>query len=203
MKSRYAVSLVMLAALVAVLSQKVIAGRGESGGQNGTGGIPLFVGQYSTTVQGSLAICLDLTTFAEESCSTAGSVAFPLSVLTNGVNTGDKDGNNCSSITEVDSNLPVDASPPIVTANEHTVSKVLNYDSTTGTGDGSFITYIGGTCTGATFDNTGATELSSGTDHFVVTENGNRVDFLITKATSPTGSVGDFSLSGVNLRQTR
>lgn len=104
---------------------------------------------------------------------------------------------------EVDSNLPVDASPPLVTPNEDSAGKLLNYDSTTGTGDISFITYTGGTCHGATFDSTDATELSSGTIHFVVTNNGNRIDFLATKLTNSTSSIGDFSLSGTDLRQTR
>ena len=203
MKTRYAVLLVMLAAFAAVLSQKAIAGKGEGGGQGETGEIPLAVGQFSTTVQGSFAICLNSTTFAEESCSTAGAAVFPLSILQNGVTTWDKEGNLCSTVTEVDSNLPVDASPPTVTANENTVGKPLNYNSTTGIGDGSFTTYVGGACNGATFDNTGATELSSGTFHFVVTDDGKRIDFLVTKLTNSTGSLGDFSISGTDLRQTR
>ena len=163
MKTRYAV-LVMLAVFAAVLSQKAIAGKGESGG----GGIPPSVGQSSQTLQGSLAVCLNSTTFAQVSCSTAGVAVFPISVLINGVVTGDAS-ISCASVTEVDSDLPVDASPPIVTANEHSTGNVLNYDSTTGTGDLSFTGYIGGTCNGATFDSTGATKLSSGTAHFVVT----------------------------------
>jgi hypothetical protein len=201
MKTRYAV-LVMLAAFAAVLSQKAIAGKGESGG----GGIPLPVGQSSQTLQGSLAICLNSTTFAQVSCSTAGTAGvavFPISVLINGVVTGDAAGNSCAAVTEVDSDLPVDASPPTVTANEHSAGKILNYDSTTGTGDLSFTGYIGGTCSGATFDSAGATKLSSGTVHFVVTDNGKRIDFLITTLTNPAGSIGDFSLSGTNLMQTR
>jgi len=202
MKTRYAVLLVMLAVSAAVLSQKAIAGKGASGGQDGTGGIPLPFGQSSQTLQGSVAICLNSTTFAEESCSTTGAAVFPTSVLTNGVITGDAAGNSCAAVTEVDSDLPVDPSPPIVTANEHSAGKLLNYDSTTGTGDASFTSYIGGTCNGATFDSTGATKLSSGTVHFVVTDNGKRVDFLITALTNPAGSLGDFSLSGTNLRQT-
>jgi type VI protein secretion system component Hcp len=115
----------------------------------------------------------------------------------------DEEGNSCSNVTEVGSDLPVDASPPTVTANEHTVGKQLNYDSTTETGDISFTTYAGGTCNGATFDSTGANEISSGSLHFVITDDGKRVDFLVTTLTNSTGSIGDFSLSGTNLRQTR
>jgi hypothetical protein len=199
MKTHYAVLLVMLAVFAAVLSQKAIAGKGESGG----GGIPLPAGQFSSTLQGSFAICLNPTTFALESCSTSGVLAIPLSLLDNGAVTGDAAGNSCTTFTEVDSDLPVDASPPSVTANEHSVGTLLNYDSTTGTGDASFTGYTGGTCNGATFDSTGATEVSSGTFHFVVSEGGNRFDDVITKLTNGTGSIGDFSLSGAALRQTR
>ena len=46
--------------------------------------------------------------------------SFPLSVLDNGAVTGDEQGNSYVTFTEVDSNLPVDASPPLVTPNEHT-----------------------------------------------------------------------------------
>jgi hypothetical protein len=130
-------------------------------------------------------------------------LAIPLSVLFNGAATIDKAGNSCASGTEVDSDLPVDASRPFVTANEHVAGKVLHYDSTTGTGDGSFTSYIGGTCHGATFDSTGATELSRGKDHFSVTEHGERIDFLFTKLTNSITSIGDFSLSGIALSQTR
>src|SRR5438132_8498579 len=164
MKNRAVVMLaVMLVAFAAIVSQKAIA----DGEQHG---IPLPAGRFSGTVQGSLAFCLNPSTFAEESCTTSGVLVVPLSVLINGAETFDNEGNACGAFAEVDSNLPVDASPPSVTPNEHVVAKVLNYDSTTGTGDGSFTGYIGGTCNGVTFDSTGATQISSGTDHFVVTD---------------------------------
>jgi len=193
MKARYAVLLVMLAAFAAVLSQKAIAGKG---------GIPFPAGQFSTTLQGSFAICLDSTTFAGESCSTSGVLVFPQSTLQNGVITFDASGNSCSTSTAVNSNLPVDAFLQPVT-NQNSVNKVLNYDSMTGTGDASFTSYTGGACHGATFDSTGATEVSSGTVHFVATDDGKRFDFLITKLTDSIGSIGSFSLSGTDLRQTR
>ena len=44
------------------------------------------------------------------------------------------------------------------------MTKLVHYDSTTGTGDNAFTTYVGGTCIGATFDGSGATEFSTGTD---------------------------------------
>jgi len=129
-------------------------------------------------------------------------LVFPQSTLQNGVITFDASGNSCSTSTAVNSNLPVDAFLQPVT-NQNSVNKVLNYDSMTGTGDASFTSYTGGACHGATFDSTGATEVSSGTVHFVVTDDGKRFDFLITKLTDSIGSIGSFSLSGTDLRQTR
>ena len=194
MKARYAVLLVMLAAFAAVLSQKAIAGKG---------GIPFPAGQFSTTSQGSFAACVNPTTFALESCSTSGVLVFPTSDLQNGMTTFDASGHGCATFTEIQSDLPPDAFPPFVT-NEHSVSKLLNYDSMTGTGNGSFTGYTGGACLGATFDSTGATEVSRGTVHFVVTDDdGKRIDFLVTNLTNSTGSIGTFSLSGTDLRQTR
>jgi hypothetical protein len=200
MKTRYAV-LVMLAVFAAVLSQKAIAGKGASS-SSGDHGIPLPAAQFSSTVQGSFAICLNPTTFAQESCSTSGVLAIPLSYLATGASTQDNEGNSCGTFTQVVSDLPVDASPPTVTANTHVTGKLLNYDSTIGAGDTSFTAYTGGTCNGVTFDSTGATVVSNGTSHFVVTDDGKRIDFLFTTLINSTSSIGDFSLSGTDLRQT-
>jgi hypothetical protein len=51
--------------------------------------------------------------------------------------------------------------PPEVTTNAHTVGKITNYDPSTGTGDATFTGYFGGTCHGALFDKTGATEIQA------------------------------------------
>jgi hypothetical protein len=88
--------------------------------------------------------------------------------------------------------------PPEVTTNAHTVGKITNYDPSTGTGDATFTGYFGGTCHGALFDKTGATEVSSGTDHFAVSDDGKRIDIILTKLTDPLNGIGDFSLHGVN-----
>src|SRR5262249_39525431 len=162
------------------------------------GGIPLPAGQFSITAQGSLAVCLNPTSFAEEPCSTAGALVFRVSILDNGAGTGDKTGNSCFTFTEDDSSLPLGASPPTV-AVLHSVGKLLNYHPTTGTVDASFTIHSGGHCNGVAFDKTGATQVNGGTDHFVVTDGGKRIDFLLTSFTNP--AIGDFSLSGTELRQ--
>jgi len=102
-------------------------------------------------------------------------------------------------LTETDSDLPVDVSPPFVLT-FNSVTKVTSYDPETGTGDASFTDYSGGKCNGATFDKTGATVLDHGTEHFAASKDGDQIDFVITSLTHPVGAVGDFSVSGTALR---
>ena len=185
MKARYVFLLTVFAAF---LSQRALAG-----------GIPPPTGTFSATTTGSFAICLNPTTFVEEACTTRGVFAAPLTLLAVGNATGNTNG-GCESLVETDSDFPVDASPPLVTPNEHVIYRITDYDPNTGTGDDTFIGYVGGHCNGASFDKTGATKVSSGTTHFTVSENGNRVDGLVTKLTNPTNSIGDFSVYGVSRR---
>jgi hypothetical protein len=178
--------------LVAFTSQTVLAQ--DTSSVN----LPLRAGQFSTVTTGSLAICLNAALTVEVACTSKGAVAFPLTVLNIGNGTGDAKGHVCISSVETDTSIPPNIFPPIVTPNEHTVAKITDYDPHTGTGDDTFTGYTGGHCNGASFDSTGATKISSGAGHFVVSENGNRVDGLATQLTNPTGSIGDFSLYTVD-----
>jgi hypothetical protein len=159
-----------------------------------------LAGGYSFTSQGSFAGCFSQS-FVEEPCDTAGVVVFPVSALVNGQVTMDSNGNGCATLTGIISNLPVDATPPLVLA-EHQVIKLLDYDPGTGSGDFAAGNFKGGKCNGADFDNTGATAGSTSTDHFVVSNNGKRIDSLVTSFIDhPVNGIGDFSLSGVFLKQ--
>jgi len=86
--------------------------------------------------------------------------------------------------------------------------KIVDYDKATGIGDRSSSTYIGGKCSGASFNSTGATKFGEGTQHFVVTNGGNRIDYFPTRNVpfvSPTNHatfLGDFLVSGTLLTQT-
>jgi hypothetical protein len=102
-------------------------------------------------------------------------------------------------LTQTASDLPVNIFPPGVEV-LHTVSTLTSYDPVTGTGDLSFITYNGGHCNGGSFDNTGATISSTGTQHFTASKRGEQVDFVVTSLSSPVGAIGGFSLSGTALR---
>jgi hypothetical protein len=166
------------------------------------GSIPLPKGQFASTISGSFAICFSPTPpFPEEACNTAGVLVAPLTALLNGALTLDKKGNSCGSFVETDADSPVDVTQPFLTSNEHIARTVTTYDSSTGTGDESFTGYMGGSCNGSSFDGTAATKVSSGTDHFVVSEQGKRIDFQVTTVTNPNDAIGAFSLSGVNRAQ--
>jgi hypothetical protein len=185
MKARYLYLLIVFAAFLAqtALAQEV--------------SLPIRAGQASATLTGSFAVCLNpANNFAEVACSTKGAHAFPFTALDVGYQVSDAKGNSCQTAVQTVSDFPVDISPPGVVPN-HSVGKVLDYDPSTGTGDSSFIGYTGGKCVGASFDKTGATEVSFGTVHFTVSENGNRVDSVITSLQDPVHGIGDFSLSGV------
>jgi hypothetical protein len=158
MKARYTALPIMLA--TAILSQSAIADDG------GRGRIPLPTGQFSITTQGSLALCLNPSTFAEESCGTAGVLVYPITLTVAGVETRDATGNACATETQVSGALPPSASPSNINSKAHLVNNLLDYDAATGIGDNANTGYTGGTCVGANFDSTGATVVSTGTVHF-------------------------------------
>ena len=189
--------IVVLAIFVLVMSQELNAVAGV-GGAN----IPLFTlaGGYASTVQGSLAVCLNSYTYAYESCTTPGALVVPLTYLAAGQITWDFLGNACGSFTQVQSDLPVDAHQPQVSPTI-IVGKLLNYSSVTGAGDESFTAYSGGYCNGPVFNGNSATVVSTGTDHFVVSGRGSRLDGIFTSLTDASSAVGDFSISFFNLRQ--
>jgi hypothetical protein len=193
MKKLFMILVAIFASVISENLSRVAAGEGE---------IPLstLAGGYASTVQGSIAVCLDPTTLLEESCTTAGALVIPSTALSVGKLTIDHQGNLCATYTQVRSNLPVDASPPRVFA-VNVAANTLNYDPASGTGDWPFTTYTGGKCNGATFDSMGATVRTTGTVHFVASGNGKRIDGIFTASTDAVGGIGDFSLSTLNLKQ--
>ena len=52
----------------------------------------------------------------------------------------------------------------------------------------------------ASFDDTGATVLSTGTEHFAASNRGKQIDFVVTSLSSAVGAIGGFSISGTLLR---
>jgi hypothetical protein len=72
-------------------------------------------------------------------------------------------------------------------------STTTSFDPTTASGSASVSQYYGGSCAGAAFDSTGAILTSTGTQSFMVSDSGNRIDAIVTSfsmATSPFGVAG-------------
>ena len=194
MKAHHVMLLVTFGAFVMVGGQRATAG--------GSGNTPLPTGKFSTNVTGSFAICVDPKTFANEPCSNTGVLAVPYSFTATGDTTRDKTG-GCHTRTHVVTPLPPSALPPIVDSKDHISFKITDYDPTTGLGDLSFIGYDGGQCIGATFDRTGATVTTSGTEHFAVSQSGTRIDAIVTSLTGAANSFqyGSWIFNGVDLKQ--
>jgi len=177
-------------------------------------GIPLPAGHFSDTRQSSMAVCVNPTIIAQEPCSTSGAAVLAESAVDNGSATADSAGNACGTITEVDSFLLlaasssispsivalINTSPSFVITNIHPVSKLVDFDSTTGIGHRSVTVYIGGTCSGASFDSSNATKVNSVNQQFVVSNGGNRIDFIATSFLNQL--YGSFTDSGTELKQT-
>jgi hypothetical protein len=163
--------------------------------------IPELNGQYSIARHGSLALCLNPTTFANESCSKSGVFVYPLTDIAVGSITYES-GSGCGTDTEIFSALPPNATPS-TPGPETIVVKVTKYNSTTGIGSASYTGYSGGSCDGANFDSSGATVIATATLQFVVTRGGWQVDITFTQLTNPTNSLGSVSLFDTDLKQTR
>ncbi|MBV8056861.1 MAG: hypothetical protein JO071_16665 [Deltaproteobacteria bacterium] len=165
-----------------------------------------LAGTYTVTGRGSVAICTGpAPTFTEIPCSKfkeGVDFSFPMTVVQVGEITIDAKGNSCDTITETVSDFPVDFSPPIVpTAHDVVLAKNVSYDPSTGIGDVSGTAFTGGSCNGAVFNSKGATKVNTFSDHFIASDNGNRIDTLLTKLQDPIGGIGDFSFSAIDLKR--
>ena len=73
------------------------------------------------------------------------------------------------------------------------VSTTTSFHPATGSGSASFNQHHGGSCVGAAFDNTGAILTGTGTQSFMVSDSGNRIDAIVTSFSvviSPFGVAG-------------
>jgi hypothetical protein len=161
--------------------------------------IPLKAGSAAVHEEGSITFCFKPDFSALESCSALDEVPSAFNVAIVGQQTLDKAGNLCGTFSVTESFFAGD--PNQIVAVLHSVGTVTVYDPATGAGDGSSTAYVGGKCTGATFDKTGATLDSTSTSHFVLSDGGKRSDFVATSLSNPAGSIGGFALSGFALQQ--
>jgi hypothetical protein len=163
-----------------------------------------LAGTYTITGTGSFAICTG-SNFKEKPCSKfipATDHFIPQTNVQLGEITNDVTGNSCSTYTQTTSDFPVDFSPPsVATFHDVVLARNTTYDPSTGVGDVSGTSYTGGSCNGAVFNNKGATIVSTFSAHFVASDNGNRIDTLLTKLQDPIGGIGDFSFTGTDLKR--
>jgi hypothetical protein len=174
MKARFVVLLVIMAALASqnALAQTV---------------------KYSVVGTGSFAFCFNAAFTEEIACTNPAAVAAPVTDLE--VGNGERNAQGgCESRVVTYAALPPITVPPIV-ENQTVVYQITDYDPSTGAGDANFTNYTGGSCNGVNFNSSGATAVSTSTDHFQDSENGNRRDFVVTATTNPT--TGTFSLHRV------
>jgi hypothetical protein len=157
-------------------------------------------GTFTLRDSGSLAVCLNPTTFAPEDCTTKGVLIYPLTIVGTSVINRDSKGNICETASDVTAALPPNAQPSSP-GTSISVGKLTDYDPTTGQGDYAITGYSGGKCNGSSFDSSGATKSDTATVHIQATS-ADRVDIFLSSYTAvPVSFIESFTLSGYELRQ--
>ena len=115
--------------------------------------------------------------------------------------TRDAAGNSCEVITETFG--LVSGAKRFNFQTRTVVGTTTSFDPTTGSGTESFSRYHGGSCIGAAGDLTGATLTATGTDSFVVSDSGDRIETIFTSyaAVTVVGSVSNNQFSTTSIRQ--
>jgi len=153
-------------------------------GSTGLSGIPLssLAGSFAGEGNSNYGVCFNRNFTAVQSCSrTPAAQIVPF--VDNATSQGTINTNGGSCIELVDTSAPLFPGPQPAGVNRYiAVGVTTSYNPATGSGDTSFKYYFAGpgvTCRGATFVNTARAPVSStATVHFVVSENGNRLDVV-------------------------
>jgi len=179
-------------------------------GSAATSGIPLsqLAGSFAGLSTANYALCLNAALTAPQSCSkTPGSQVIPWVDNATEQSTIDTKGNSCGE--GIETNAPLFPGPfPAGGNDDILVGVTTSYNPATGSGTASFKEYAAGpgvSCNGATFINTAkAPVIISGTEHFVVSQNGSRLDAIVLTihTTSPVDFIAGFVGHGFILRQT-
>jgi hypothetical protein len=119
------------------------------------------------------------------SCSSVSPVPTPVPYNDTQIwqQTRDAAGNSCGVMTDTFAPVSGTTRPAFVNTRTH-VGTTTAFDPTTGSGTETFKRYKGGSCIGAAFDSAGATLTSTGTGNLVVSDSGNRFEFLWRTYTS-------------------
>jgi hypothetical protein len=202
MKLRIATGLGLLLFLTTMIGGTVRVSNAQDDG----GGVTLasLAGKFSQRGSGFFTVCLNAGFTALQDCATAPHPV-PFNITGIAHFTRDAAGNFCTIGTST--SAPVAGSTFPAGADTATDVGTTSFDPTTGSGNGSFSEYHGGSCNGAVFDKTGATLTATGSFSFDVSDSGNRIEFLgtsynaATSAFSVAGSIQGFVFSETAIRQ--
>ena len=170
---------------------------GMSQPQANDGGVTLgsLAGKFTSKGSGSYTLCFDASFSTLVDCASAPHQEVPFNVTAVAHNIRDAVGNSCgvSTSTLTDASVYGTKFLARISFTATNVSTTTSFDPATGSGSSSVSQYRGGRCVGAVFDSTGAVLTGTGTQSFMVSDSGNRIDTIVTSfsvLTSPFGVPG-------------
>ena len=165
--------------------------------QANDGGVTLasLAGKFSQTGSGSYTVCFTDNFTTPVDCASALHQEVPFNVTAVAHNIRDAAGNSCgvTNLTLTDASGYGTKFPARISFTATNVSTTTSFDPATGSGSSSVSQYRGGRCNGAVFDSTGAVLTGTGTQSFMVSDSGNRIETIITSfsvVSSPFGVPG-------------
>ncbi len=152
-----------------------------------------LVGKFTSKGSGSYTLCLNASLSAPVDCASAPHQEMPFNLTSVAHVTRDAGGNSCAVTTLTNEPAYGTISPAFRARINNTrtnVSTTTSFDPATGSGSSSFSQYRGGRCIGAVFDSTGAVLTGTGTQSFMVSDSGSRMDTIVTSFSVVTNPVG-------------
>jgi hypothetical protein len=153
-----------------------------------------LAGKFTQTGSGYFTVCFTDNFTTPVDCASAlhQEVRFDVTAVSHV--TRDAAGNSCAVTTETSTptNGPDYGArfPARMNFTRTNVSTTTSFDPMTGSGSSSFSQYLGGHCNGAVFDSTGAVLTGTGTQSFMVSDSGNRIETIITRFSVVTNAFG-------------
>jgi hypothetical protein len=177
---------------------------GMTRAQANGGGVTLanLAGKFASKGTGVYTVCFNESFTTVVDCASAPHEEVPFNFTAVAHNIRDAAGNSCGVSTLT--STPADAAAygtkfpgrvnfTRIDFTRTNVSTTTSFDPMTGSGTASVRQYHGGSCVGAAFDSTGAILTGTGTQSFMVSDSGNRIETITTSlsfVTSPFGVPG-------------
>jgi hypothetical protein len=154
-----------------------------------------LAGKFTSKGSGSYTLCFGTSFSALVDCASSPHQEVPFNMTAVAHNIRDAAGNSCgvTTLTLTDASVYGTKFPARINFTATNVSTTTSFDPTTGSGSSSVSQYRGGRCVGAMFDSTDAVLTGTGTQSFMVSDSGNRIETIITSfsvVTSPFGVPG-------------